>query len=59
MRFGEYLKFNLIVPPALLDLFLDSSNALDTSFDDMKIGTKLLNFGIITRVQLEEAQNYS
>ena len=55
MRFGEYLKINLIVPPALLDLFFDSSNTLDTSFDDMKIGTKLLNLGIITRVQLEEA----
>ena len=38
-----------------MDLFLDSSNTLDTSFDDMKIGIKLLNFGIITRVQLEEA----
>ena len=55
MKFGEYLKINLIVPPALLDFFLNSENTSDTSFDDMKIGTKLLNFGIITRVQLEEA----
>ena len=37
-----------------MDLFLDSSNTLDASFDDMKIGIKLINFGIITRVQLEE-----
>nr|WP_137006781.1 hypothetical protein [Synechococcus sp. UW106] len=55
MKFGEYLKINLIVSPALLDFFLNSSKIPESSFDDMKIGTKLLNFGIITRVQLEEA----
>jgi len=55
MKFGEYLKINLLVPPALLDFFIDSANTPDSSFDDMKIGTKLLNFGIISRIQLEES----
>ena len=57
MRFGEYLKINLIVPPALLDFFLDTMNTPDSSFDDMKIGNKLLNVGIISTAQLEVALN--
>ena len=58
MKFGEYLKINLIVPPALLDLFLDPPKSKDLSFDDMRIGTKLLNLGIISTAQLEEALNF-
>ena len=55
MKFGEYLKINLVVPPALLDFFLDSTISVASSFDDMKIGTKLLNIGIITPSQLQES----
>lgn len=58
MKFGEYLKINLIAPPALLDFFLDSPKSSDLSFDDMKIGNKLLNIGVISRAQLEEALNF-
>ena len=58
MKFGEYLKINLVVPPALLDFFLTPANYDLERFNDMKLGTKLLSVGIINSSQLEKTLDF-
>lgn len=54
-RFGEFLKLNLQIPPALLELLLNSSLFDEAGFNDKRLGERLVESGVISQEQLQDA----
>ncbi len=54
-RFGEFLRLNLQIPPALLDLLLNPGLYDGGGFNDKRLGERLVKIGMITAEQLQEA----
>ena len=54
-RFGEFLRLNMQVPPAVLDLLLNPGLIDQEGFNDQKLGERLISLGFITEAQLQEA----
>ncbi|MCP9793063.1 hypothetical protein KBZ20_14720 [Vulcanococcus limneticus Candia 3F8] len=54
-RFGEFLKLNLQIPPALLDLLLNPALFDEAGFNDKRLGERLVEIGVISEEQLREA----
>ncbi|QEY31878.1 hypothetical protein EVJ50_06100 [Synechococcus sp. RSCCF101] len=54
-RFGEFLRLNMEVPPALLDLLLNPDHFDSKSFSSLRLGEKLVEVGMITPEQLQQA----
>ncbi len=54
-RFGEFLRLNLQVPPQLLDLLLNPGQLEESGFNEKRLGDRLVETGIISQAQLEEA----
>ncbi|MEB3264764.1 MAG: hypothetical protein VKJ66_10375 [Synechococcus sp.] len=54
-RFGEFLRLNLQVPPQLLDLLLNPGQLEEMGFNEKRLGDRLVEMGIISQAQLEEA----
>lgn len=54
-RFGEFLRLNLQVPPQIIDLLLNPSLFDDQGFNEKRLGERLLELGVISAEQLEQA----
>lgn len=54
-RFGEFLKLNLQVPPALLELLLNPTLFDGGGFNDKRLGERLVELGVISSDQLQTA----
>lgn len=54
-RFGEFLKLNLQVPPALLDFLLYPDMYGEQGFNDQRLGERLVNLGCLSQEQLDQA----
>lgn len=54
-RFGEFLRLNMQVPPAVLDLLLHPGLIDQEGFNNQKLGERLIALGFITETQLQEA----
>lgn len=54
-RFGEFLRLNMQVPPELLELLLNSALFDEKGFNDMRLGERLVEMGVISTAQLEQA----
>jgi len=54
-RFGEFLRLNLQVPPQILDLLLNPSAFSEQGLSEKRLGERLLELGVISQAQLEEA----
>ncbi|MEI6830261.1 MAG: hypothetical protein WCK64_10515 [Synechococcaceae cyanobacterium ELA445] len=54
-RFGEFLKLNLQVPPALLELLLNPTLFDGGGFNDKRLGERLVELNVITADQLQGA----
>jgi hypothetical protein len=54
-RFGEFLRLNLQVPPQIIDLLLNPSLFDDQGFNEKRLGERLLELGVISVEQLDQA----
>jgi len=54
-RFGEFLRLNLQIPPALLDLLLNPALFDEAGFNDKRLGERLVEIGVISEEQLLDA----
>lgn len=54
-RFGEFLKLNLQMPPALLELLLNPALFDGGGFNDKRLGERLVELNVISPEQLQQA----
>ena len=54
-RFGEFLRLNMQVPPAVLDLLINPELFDQQGFNEKRLGERLLEVGAIDSEQLEAA----
>jgi len=54
-RFGEFLRLNLQVPPQILDLLLNPAAFSEQGLNEKRLGERLLDLGMISQIQLDEA----
>lgn len=55
LRFGEFLKLNLQVPPALVDFLLSSDSHKEKYFNEQRLGERLVSLGCLNQTQLNDA----
>ena len=55
LRFGEFLRLNLQVPPQILDLLLNPAAFSEQGLNEKRLGERLLELGVIQQDQLDQA----
>jgi hypothetical protein len=54
-RFGEFLRLQTQIPPALLDFLLNPELHGARGFNDQRLGERLVSMGCVSREQLDQA----